>query len=472
MQNKFILFVCSAMMLGAVSCSYEDVVFETTQLKPQVQLTQEEYQFLDRLYGDKAVTLEKARQLISDSPFDCPITRSGEVDVNEVKYIAKSNLYDVPDDMLSILPDTIAYVFRMPDEKCMIVSSDYRVSNPIMGYVNTQDLYPFDFGSNDLSVRDIIIDKMVNYTYHEIMEFENKKDSMERVLQSKIYSASTPKDVTRGEGATINGDIITVRHYDYYLPNDTTKVGPLLHLAWNQGHPYNDDIQNRGTCNDPNYYYEVATGCAQIAAGMVLTYWKYPQRLKNQSVYFPINWEVLSSCLNDQYSNGFPYNMEAAGLMAIIDYHTTKNYGCETTVDENKFYGWLSSIGYRYTKVNGYNFNTVKSSLDNSCPVITMATSSANYGHAWVIDGYKIVKRTRHVVITQINQVTHEVQEFDGGFEYEYEKYLNNNWGHKIAACWLTEGFFWDDQYTPVNQQLDYTYNRNMRMLVNLRPNN
>ena len=467
MQNKFVLLFCSAMMLGAVSCSNEDLVLEPAELKPQIKFSQEEYQFLDKLYGSKTVSIEDAMQLVVDSPFDYPKTRSGEADVNEIKYITKSNIYDIPDNVLSVLPDTIAYVFRTADEKCMIVSSDYRVSNPVMGYINTQDLYPYDFGKNDLSIRDILIESIANYTYHEILEFENKKDSMDMVIQNKISASNN----TRGESVTIEGDIITIRHYDYYLPNDTTTVGPLLHLAWDQGSPYNDDIQNRGTCNDPNYYYEVATGCAQIAAGMILTYWKYPQQLLNQSVYFPINWDVLSSSYNDEDSQGFPYDMEAAGLMAIINYHTTKNYGCETTVDEDDFYSWLSNIGYKYEKINGYNYNKVKASLDNGRPVFTIGKGAVgNYGHAWVIDGYKTVKKSRHVVITQVNQVTHEVHEYDGGFEYEYEKYLNHNWGKKRPTCWLIEGFFWCHQDTPENQQLQYTFNRDMRMLVNLRP--
>ena len=178
----------------------------------------------------------------------------------------------------------------------------------------------------------------------------------------------------------------------------------MLKTHWGQDGPYNNDF-HQGILNG-----EMVTrpaGCVTIAAAQILTY------LKNVSLseHFDITsstWADLEMDFHmpidiEDTTTVFPHgrNLEkvikqmADGIGVKYNYNGTGG----TFATPKMLQKYLKSIGCETNKHLGYGQNIedrIIQSLNNNFPVFIAALNSKCHGHAWVIDGYRLLSNQPH----------------------------------------------------------------------------
>lgn len=176
----------------------------------------------------------------------------------------------------------------------------------------------------------------------------------------------------------------------------TTMLGskyPMLRTKWHQRSPYNDNYpRGEGT------YFEdgvMLAGCGPIAVAQVLYFLRTPNSWVGVSNYF--NWDLISEC---EYQGEFSDNAcsevakfvsQIAGNICRERWHSEfdVNPGVEP---ENLIYD-LEDFGLEVDSLGEYNFDLIKTLLNDDLPVITRGEFYNQYTgtskHMWVIDGYK-----------------------------------------------------------------------------------
>ena len=471
-STNFFCLVLMAVLL--TNCTNETTDLEAESQMKVINFTQEEHKFMDKLLSNKSVSQAEAIKKATDCIFNQNQTRSGEGEFVKSEVLTISSIGNIPDSMAMLLPDTIAYVFHSADSMCTLVPADNRVSATVLGVVSERDIYPYRYDNYDFSVRDIILENLVSYTYNEIEKYETEKDSMEQVIRERLNEGEKT-NVTRALLPKDEEDYnftIEVFYTDYSAWDTIAKVGPLLNVAWDQCAPYGDLVQSRGTCNDYFFSYYVAPGCGSIAAGMLMAYWQYPSIIHQYNQNWTIDWNSITSGVNNLDATSPMYNANVGCLIGMIAYDVTTSYGCVSSTNEDNVIDWLYYVGYQSDSGSGYNYNNIVSSLNNGCPVL-MFGHSTDDGHAWITDGYKIARRSKHKYIRKRYLDTGEEIIIDAGIVYEDQGYLNHNWGTKRLVSWLTDGCFDEYYYEPGYSQSfhnAHNYNNNMSIYTNIRP--
>ena len=230
-------------------------------------------------------------------------------------------------------------------------------------------------------------------------------------------------DYMRDKGLSGGGSRYTYSHTEEVV---TQKVGTLLNTSWSQRGPF-DDLT-------PNSY---PAGCVAIAIGQIVNYHK-----KAKKTY---NWSLLSKTVG--YSTAADY--EKAKLSRDIGSAVNMKYAQSgSSASNTDAASYLRKSGYKNVALHkGFSWNTFKASLDrvnNGRRMVVYLSGYANKavvkkdgcldwlwpfwwchytaysdGHAWIGDGYKIIRRR-------------DVYKKGGSSEYRntrYIKYIHMNWG-------------------------------------------
>ena len=418
--------------------------------------------------------------------------------------LRKSFLGRDPIQVTSIYKDDdVVMYLALFEEGWALVAADDRAENHILAYDEEGSFNP---------------DEIANPEFR--FWFETTKSQM-----AVLRHTEDIKRIGKFKTLTKSGE------EDYYwirwhIRDDTTRVqdhvAHLLNTKWGQDEPWNI----RCPFIDGNSGDRRLTGCVAVATAQILYYLKmskgFPIGLYHQltasfldgyeNVYsyyweylYSIPYKYISSISRSDYNN--PSTRWAAmakeadeeittyvgDLMIDVGEYVNMRY-CYRSANPYIFVSETDSLnvgdaypyyGIDYDKT-AYNYQTVKSSIDNGYPVMVYAYGSQsgnNYsgGHAWVIDGY-------HHYTTSIDRVymwyrasadslsyyeydhcltEAEMQSFfpnvnEGDIEHEYSngisKYLLMNWGwdgeDNNVKCWFT-GSEWpttnnDYPYNPV----------------------
>ena len=185
-----------------------------------------------------------------------------------------------------------------------------------------------------------------------------------------------------------------------------------------------------------NNNHGVPTGCVATATAMLLSYWKYPTTLNGLN----LDWEDIVSYDHPISSNT---KHQVRTIMKTIGVECNATYGCEGTgIDINNVKVWLLSHGFTGGDRVSYNISDVLSSLTARRPVLITGRTVSGIGHAWIIDGAIVEKRTTHRYYVYTNWRTGDSFTIDGGIVEDYSRYFNNNYGDENAISWLYSDFY------------------------------
>lgn len=282
--------------------------------------------------------------------------------------------------------------------------------------------------------------------------------------------------------------------YDYKNSNITS----ILSTKWNKNSPYNEAVVNitKQNCH---------VGCGAVALAQIMAFHNYPRKCTTdiQNI-IKNNWSTAVSWdgnYNWYSMKAAPYiwNISQKGQIMIeaLMYQVAVGIksrfainGTDVTESFASNYGsFLNSIGYNCGSVQGYNFNVVKASIDNRCPLVAGGASikkttqkkflwwkwnsnTYDIGHAWVIDGYCSIK-TR---IT--NKITNNVE------NTVFINYVHCNYGlggshdgfyiDKVFTMNANEVFSTEkikDMARYTQEGVDNYFNYKLEIIPNIKPN-
>lgn len=225
------------------------------------------------------------------------------------------------------------------------------------------------------------------------------------------------------------------------------QVGPLLQTRWGQGVGYNNLAPHMG-CGYSNG--RAPTGCVATAMAQVMKYWEYPNNY---------NWSIMPDKIYSSTPSSSSVT-EVAKLMRDIGDDVNMNYACSGSgaYSRDARNAFVYDYGYSsYTSYINYNEQTIRQQLDYDKPVILEGFNQAyTAGHAWVCDGYKLIKYT-----TIHNPGTY----------YEYETYT-------ISNLYFHMNMGWNDSFNPnsnwfyhgVEASNFYDYSYRNKMIINIHP--
>lgn len=180
--------------------------------------------------------------------------------------------------------------------------------------------------------------------------------------------------------------------YEYSNWHIVEQVSPMMVNTqyWRQREPFNDlcpkryNLCKRERGNAPS-------GCFPLAIAKLLTYLRYP------STFYCNNYRIMWDELQTYPSTTFNKTM-AANLLRGIGKSCSSLYFAEGTFTfPGNATTYLKRLGFTDVNRQDYDFNTVKSMLDNNSPVIIYAVPDKQLkkSHSWCLDGYKIRTRTK-----------------------------------------------------------------------------
>ncbi len=171
-------------------------------------------------------------------------------------------------------------------------------------------------------------------------------------------------------------------------------LAPMLKTHWGQWGPYNNYIYDEYTIERP-------AGCVIIAAAQILTYLK----TVSLSEHFGIatsSWSSLEKDFeeNDQDTTNMTNLASIIKQLADgVDVKYNYNNSGGTFATPKMLKKYLKSIGCETNKHLGYGQNIenrIIQSLNNNHPVFIGALAKNFNGHAWVIDGYRLLPNHSH----------------------------------------------------------------------------
>jgi hypothetical protein len=305
-----------------------------------------------------------------------------KMDYSEVKKVAlnayslnsnpKSSNYKIKDVIPISDNDVIAYYIFNFEPKGHIVVSNDKAFEPILGY-----------GLNST------------------IDFDSIPPGLKYLLNNFKKEIS----YTRQQGIVTSRE--TAEKWDYYLNFDeiiTLKSYSsgtyLLQTKWGQGLGY-----NRFCPLDPNTSNRTIVGCGGVALGQILYYWQCRVFPDNSISYTPTgfpgpisltfsgqnyNWSGMSKTSPDDYNALLLYHSAVSICSNFTDSSTSSytNYARTALVS---YFGFnANNTQYKNNFPNDTWINMLKTEINAERPVFYAGyNNSENYGHAWVIDGYK-----------------------------------------------------------------------------------
>lgn len=398
---------------------------------------------------DNTRALQRGRWTVQRIPMSAfkPQTRSGgETEVGDAIYVVNFD----------------------NDEGFAILSADDRLPDDVIAVSSRGNLidfkpYPEDGNEDTLTLEDLYVPADDDYLLGST--------SPDRVIGGLVTNyiidwTDNPSD------STINFKPVPrltyTYHYEYHV-----NVPEILTTTWHQNSPFN-------TYCDKRYYYynwlgnekssveaynydaeakwgegfirseDLPAGCVAIAVAQILAYNEFPSVGSVINEFDAMPWDSLvmnkfglDGIGQIRQSHCLAKVAHCIGVGCYMQYgFLGKNQSFATPVAAAQY---LEDVGYSNAEVTWYDFNKVKSMLDDNRPVFVGAVrlNGDIGGHAWVVDGYKsllrttIAKNTAGQVVSTTTTTT--------GF------YVHCNWGWEGASDgWFANGLL-EDKYIETN---------------------
>ena len=477
-MKKVLLFAAAA-AIGFFACDMGEKVFEQTQTKEKVELTQSEMDVLYSMRNGESnqVTLDEATKIANEviGFLDAETaTKSGNtrsiasttalLSENEGEEKTKSGNAVVRGVEM---PDTIAYIFNFEDGGGFtIIAADTRIS-PILCFTGTGMLDE----TNDNPGVDIFLEGMGYYIERSIVEAEAAKDSllldiMAKLMETGVSDTTNAATDSRTKDPIklpfLPDDIVIVSintTYSYGSWSIDVRIGPLLTVEWAQGEPYSELVKFYNCSSGV-----APTGCVITATSQLMSYWSHPASIDSyifnwslirQYTWTPNRYDGVGSKdihLTNTTTEANLVREQVARLMERIGFHIDAEYSCgETGAVSQYAVNFLKNRGYSGGTKENYSQTPVINSLNSNRPVFARGncykttignTITYSGGHAWIMDGYLRRKRS----VTATTTMTYYDMLINGlpgplitttttSSFIEYSPYyLHNNWGWNSYA--------------------------------------
>lgn len=353
--------------------------------------------------------------------------------------------------------DTLLYLLDYGDE-WIIVAGDKRI-NPFVAE-SDKDRLSFDTANEELKVWIDSYADEVRVIRKDTREVENEHTKFWNMI-----SQNKPKIKVKTRNPEYKWAVVTYTYIDSETPSDV--VSHLTSTEWGQKYPWNADFP--ADINNSNW--RCRAGCGPVAFAQMVYYMHYHLG-KPTALYHDIS--VASSVSGPTANIGFSrsglnsnstrwnsmalnYTQESTSYVGDLLLDIGNRFG--SVYSGEKTSGNISASAANYYNltfsVSNYNYQLVKTDLQNSKPVYVTASykdpSTNEYeGHAWLIDGWGF--KTRHYTIQKTFEYTenwmyaseyydtfdelraryhinseYDVVEEDGGTNTS--EYLRMNWG-------------------------------------------
>lgn len=175
-----------------------------------------------------------------------------------------------------------------------------------------------------------------------------------------------------------------------------SKIGPYIYTEWGQLTPYNNSLG--GACpdwfGDPTNYN---VSSVIVAITQILGFFEPSLNANGTQINWPYLKEKPEIVEPNYFNAGDPVakrNMVAA-LMKFCSNKCSVTYTCSgSSYSMNNITNFLKTYGINMDGSRNFDFNVIKTALDNVKLTLCYGKTSTNEGHSWVIDGYMTVSPT------------------------------------------------------------------------------
>ena len=281
------------------------------------------------------------------------------------------------------------------------------------------------------------------------------------IANTTAHIGNTRADITPlPDEDDITSYLVTEYNGEYYYtkyedPVVATTQGPLLTVEWNQTSPYNYYCPE---VDSISYSYDgrAAVGCAPVAMGQIMSYFKHPSSVGN----YTFNWDAIMYNSSYSYYDFSEEALSTAFLLKTIGLYAGTTYGVSSPTAYNNISTTFSEFGYNFS-TSSFDATKVKGSLNSNYPVSTYGVAAIDsidtikyVAHQWVIDGYQI--RRRYVTYY---------------YTYSpYEKYTTDYWDTLYYRCNWGWGGKHDGWYTDVFYADEKSFRYSNLIIYNIRP--
>lgn len=273
-----------------------------------------------------------------------------------------------------------------------------------------------------------------------------------------------------------------------YDPWETEEViPPLIPVKWGQRYPFNLYVPNRETG-------EVSpVGCVTTAIAQILSYYRYPQHLDWASIISKLyqggvgkkDMSIIAPVAALHKDIGMLLNIDYSKTSEAYDKDVPRvfnHYGlsCQPNLQA---YSW--SKVYREFKekrpvyIGGDAVKKITTTPDRKSPRITFEP-----GHAWVLDGYKILKRkVKTIQYTWEDPNNPENTRWKPIYSFYYERdylvHCNLGWngynnGYYVSGIFDFRPEGGPDLRSSITEETEgakYIYQFNLEILTGIKPN-
>lgn len=247
--------------------------------------------------------------------------------------------------------------------------------------------------------------------------------------------------------------------YDYYneVEENLEFKAPLLTTKWNQYGPYDIIVQQ--------VYGNFPVGCVATAVAQIMNYHKKPVQYSN----YYYSWTSYKNTYGEWYQSGV--TDVTRQNIGYLFYHLGLSQNLSTTyapggspAPSGNVPRTFRNFGYSCSNVEGYNLNSITTSLFRNRPVyISAAEKTLTTAHAWVLDG---VRGNDHYEVKITRFYLGSTLVWEGRERYLKNRrfsYLHANWGWGGSYdTWCYDGLF----------RLNGTYyEKQYQLVLDARPN-
>ena len=247
-----------------------------------------------------------------------------------------------------------------------------------------------------------------------------------------------------------------VYHVKTEVRNESNPNGILINAEWAIKWPYNYYC---GSSNNKSPYWgeRNSAGCGPVAAAQIMSYYRYPLSYGD----YVFNWDKILSSV--RYNDNYPSISEGALATAYfihkVGVAANAVYEHDAYVTNDDMSQLFEKMGYDFNGHIPYSSYEMRTSLNNSCPVLVSGLkSNSSDGHIWVIDAYNrqlevktyYYQEQPHDVYRVISQVLNMYTHCNWGYGYDKNSY----------SCWCLNVYS-----SPYG-----AFSRDIRMIYNIKP--
>lgn len=381
-MKKILLFIILT-SLNVASCTYDDDIVHEKLISSDIRSFEEALQIAQESLD--MMQLSETRG----------ISYKRSIDMDKCKIVGNGNTRSPFDSS-----DTLMYVFNFNDNQGFAIVAAPKNAEGLLaiteaGCYNPKAPANIDgFDEFVLKAKEYCVEKLHTEAEH------NKSDGITR---SPVGGTEEYMD--------------SIYYSLYYI------ALPLVSVRWGQTQPEGEFCPNG------------ISGCSNTAMAQIMSYFQYPD-----TIYYTypgadrdfdiLNWSgmkshatrhSLSDCADTISHYSIARLLRQLGFLNFSDY----NINGTSTYTESYAGNTFRYLGYHVGDWVSYNATVACNSLDASRPLLMKGRTPNDEGHAWVLDGYKIIRK----YVQRMRRINGSNWFPIGSPSGTDKKYMHYNWG-------------------------------------------